>query len=71
MTWMIGKRFLLALPFDERIKLVTCKDRKSEAEVLRELLVTAGFETKRYQTGSVGTLYEGFEIGKEVGGLCP
>jgi Arc/MetJ-type ribon-helix-helix transcriptional regulator len=67
MSQMIRKHFLLPLPLDERIKLVARQDRKSEAEVIRELL-QSGLETKHQQTGSVGhALRQLAAIGKEAG----
>jgi Arc/MetJ-type ribon-helix-helix transcriptional regulator len=71
MTQMIRKHVLLPLPLNERIKLVARKDRKSEAEVIRELLET-GLETKQQQTGSVGHALRGLaEIGKKAGATGP
>jgi len=71
MTQMIRKHFLLSLPLDERIKLVARKDRKSEAEVIRELLAV-GLQTKHQQTGSVGRAVRQLaEIGKEAGATGP
>jgi hypothetical protein len=71
MTYMIRKHVLLPLPLDERIKLVARRDRKSEAQVIRELLDT-GLETKQQHTGSVGhALRRVAEIGKEVGATGP
>jgi hypothetical protein len=71
MTQMIRKHFLLPLPLDERIKLVARKDRKSETEVIRELL-TAGLETKHQHTGSVGHLLRQLPgIGKQAGATGP
>ena len=71
MSQMIRKHFLLPLPLDERIKLVARKDRKSEAEVIRELLA-AGLERKHQHTGSVGqALRQLAEIGREAGATGP
>ena len=71
MTRMIRKHFLLPLPLDERIKLVARRDRKSEAEVIRELL-ESGLQTKHQDTGSVGhALRKLVEIGKEAGATGP
>ena len=71
MTQMIRKHFLLPLPLDERIKLVARKDRKSEAEVIRELL-ESGLETKHQHTASIGhALRQLAEIGKEAGATGP
>jgi Arc/MetJ-type ribon-helix-helix transcriptional regulator len=71
MTQMIRKHFLLPLPLDERIKLVARRDRKSEAEVIRELL-ESGLQTKHQDTGSVGhALRKLVEIGKEAGATGP
>jgi hypothetical protein len=71
MTQMIRKHVLLPLPLDERIKLVAHQDRKSEAEVIRELL-ESGLQTKHQQTGSVGhALRKLAEIGKEAGATGP
>ena len=53
MTQMIRKHVLLPLPLNERIKLVARKDRKSEAEVIRELL-ESGLQTKQQHAGSIG-----------------
>jgi Arc/MetJ-type ribon-helix-helix transcriptional regulator len=71
MTRMIRKHFLLPLPLDERIKLVARRDRKSEAEVIRELL-ESGLQAKHQDTGSVGhALRKLVEIGKEAGATGP
>jgi len=62
---MIRKHFLLPLPLDERIKIVARQDRKSEAEVIRELLAT-GLETKQEQ--SVGQALRGLaKLGQKLG----
>jgi Arc/MetJ-type ribon-helix-helix transcriptional regulator len=71
MTQMIRKHFLLPLPLDERIKLVARQDRKSEAEVIRELLETA-LQSKHQQTASIGhALRQLAEIGKQAGATGP
>jgi Arc/MetJ-type ribon-helix-helix transcriptional regulator len=67
MTQMIRKHFLLPLPLDEQIKLVARRDRKSEAEVIRELLET-GLQTKQSETPSVGHTLRGLaKLGQELG----